>query len=690
VAKKTFYYVVRLPVFILATIAAAVLVAAALGVLFTAMRWSTLSPVLAAGSVAGLAALIVAAVWATRKRRARITGTPAPGAGFWFGAVLLIGVATAGGWGMSMFFVTPPLTVYCLEPLGAAAVPAVVTSLEESEARPQNDDFLDRYPDAVAAELPRLEAAVREDRPYARQAIEQMAKLGPRAAPAVPLLLEELKQRIAKIEGPLYLSRFDSTGMPYEPWIVLMKIGDPAVPAVADALARTVDERERFVLACILRQYGAAAAPAAPILLTQLQAMAADDGRPSPEAHFAALGAIRPASAPTVLQFAKWAQDRQHRFSRFAVSALGSIGVAFNGTADNVAVTTIATVLNENPLDFREDGFSEHGAPGKTRAAAAIDSLGRMGTDAAPAAPRLAEIARTEEQLDWAAVRALACIGPNGVEELKKLLADGHASAVAEAINHVGLKAPDLVPALRGALEQAKTPDDRFHLAWALYRNEPNDDLLKTMAEAIEARDPLRDSPGMLAENGVFEELDKLGPRAAVFAPVLKQLIERTSLRAKVKLIKTLARIEPGSDAPLDLIVREMRSDTTYPDDVFDAPWLTTIDPTGEKLIPVMVERLDDDRQRDHAVRVLIAYGPKARSTLPAVVAANDREPLGEKPFDIFLWNNSPTAFIRHAYLVRYLAIPVLMVVCLLVECIWFRWRLSSRTTAETAPRTDA
>jgi len=121
----------------------------------------------------------------------------------------------------------------------------------------------------------------------------------------------------------------------------------------------------------------------------------------------------------------------------------------------------------------------------------------------------------------------------------------------AEAINKVGLKAPDLVPALRGALVQAKAPD-RFHLAWALYRIEgPSDDLLKTMAEAIAARNSSSYSAGLLAETGVLAEIDVIGPRAAVFAPVLKQLIEQTSAPGeKVRMLKTLSRIEPGSDAP--------------------------------------------------------------------------------------------------------------------------------------------
>jgi hypothetical protein len=390
-----------------------------------------------------------------------------------------------------------------------------------------------------------------------------------------------------------------------------------------------------------------------------------------------ALSEIGPGAAIAVPTLVAWAGDRNHPLSKAAVSALGHLGAKQPAAAD-----ALRKILDEQPLDI-----SDQGMPAESRLAEAIAALGNLGPAAAEAAPRLAELARSEDRLDWACDRALAKLGPAGTAELNKLLADGHAEAAAEAINHVGAKSPELIPALKKGLESKPTVDARFHLAWALYRIEgPSDERLTIMAEAIAARDPSRDSAGMLRETGVLEELDRLGPKGAAFAPVLKTLIERSTTWPKVPMIKTLSRIEPASDTPIELMVGEMRGGTIYRKDVFDAAWLTTVDPTGEKVVPALVERLDDDRQRDDAFSALAAYGSRAASALPAVIAADRREGLGERPFDGYLWSVSPTAFLRYGYLPRYLAIPVLLLLSLIVEVFVFRWRWPAGRAAAGRP----
>jgi HEAT repeat protein len=225
-------------------------------------------------------------------------------------------------------------------------------------------------------------------------------------------------------------------------------------------------------------------------------------------------------------------------------------------------------------------------AIGETAQRHSLRALGRIGPDAAAAAPALRRWLADIEGLDYEVVEALDKIGDPPIQKLTDALLHRDFEAL-RILTSIGPRARAAVPALRKALAVGERPV-RFECAEALAFIDP------TTAEAIpvliEALDHVHDEDVDVC--GVPMALAHLGTRAIAAIPKLAELVRK------------------GCEDPL----------------VAEA--LAQIDSDGKESVPALICALDYENQDVVAIAAdcLGLLGTRAKSAVPALARVVARE----------------------------------------------------------------
>jgi HEAT repeat protein len=268
----------------------------------------------------------------------------------------------------------------------------------------------------------------------------------------------------------------------------LIKIGEPAIPAVAGALKRR-DPAERTTLISFLTRFGA---PAAPVLLQSLR----KDENPSVRVNAAnGLGAIQPAHPATIAALIEAMKDPNEYVRTAAINALNQSGAQ--------AKAAIGPLIQLSRLDSE--------ALPRQRSLQALESIGRANKDSLPG---LSDNFKVKD----GDVRRLSIIalgeGELTPEEPLPLLA----LAMKDSDGNVRLQAVQVVSALVGKTASAVTV---LRPALADPQKNVRAAAIEAMggasaspeAAAITLEGPLKDpDPGV--RNATIDSLGRLGPPA--------------------------------------------------------------------------------------------------------------------------------------------------------------------------------
>jgi HEAT repeat protein len=233
------------------------------------------------------------------------------------------------------------------------------------------DQTIADMPERVRAQVKKL--VDQEWNQYRREeAIEELGKLGPEAALAVPYIL----QTVAHVyELDDFINDRDIPGIPSTARDALTKIGPVAVPCLVEVLGRG-DDLVRWVAAESLGDIGPAAKEAIPVLIDAVKRDSAMEADPKsalevPGAAVSALARIGSAAVPALTELLKNGEEVSQRLS--AASALREMGP--------VGKDAVPTLIGELKR------AQERG--GKYYRQAMIEALGAMGPSAREAVPLL-------------------------------------------------------------------------------------------------------------------------------------------------------------------------------------------------------------------------------------------------------------------------------------------------------------
>jgi HEAT repeat protein len=359
---------------------------------------------------------------------------------------------------------------------GRGAVPALLEMASDRTTRVR-----------LGARIRRARAFIRYDRAAEGNmlriaAIHALGRFGAAAAPAVPVLLEALKdgddltrwyaaQSLGEI-GPAAKS-----AVPALTGLLRSKFGIPLTPGAPRLVAKGPD---RFAVAAAqsLGQIGPDASPAVDALI---EALADPDEALRAEAA-QALGRIGAEAAASIPLLVRALLDHGSSVDQIASTALGQIGAA--------AVAPLIEALKIQDAEVRQ---------------LAIDALGEVGPGAAAAIPDLVKSSiDPDEETRVVAAKALGKIG-NGpaadacVPALIKALKDPDRlvrASAAEALGEIGARHDRVVPALvaafhdsdeevngNAAVALAMIGDPAMPAIWPLVRD--NDKILRNRAASV-------------------------------------------------------------------------------------------------------------------------------------------------------------------------------------------------------------
>jgi HEAT repeat protein len=361
----------------------------------------------------------------------------------------------------------------------------------------------------AAPAVPALVNVVKNDPyEYARcEAAEALGEIGPKAAPAIPALATVLEED-------------ESHYVPARAAETLGKIGDPkAIPILIAALENEEDYVRTHAL-WALETFGPKAKAAIPTLV---RALKNDEGNASFVAH--ALGAIdaEGISTPVLIEALGNEDSEMRRFAAFGLSRIGRKAGA--------AEKALHHGLRDTDLGAR---------------IAAAEAYWSVSGKADEAVGALRSVLQTPS--DWLvqmwAAGALAEIGPAAKAAVPELIAALKSdtryvvSSSAEALGKIGPDAASAVPALAARLEQCDDDYIRVCLARALWRINRSERSLPLL------RDALRDSRGFMAVSQAVEALGEMGPKAKESVPLLRSLLTYSDRPFRDSVAKALAQIE--------------------------------------------------------------------------------------------------------------------------------------------------
>jgi HEAT repeat protein len=258
------------------------------------------------------------------------------------------------------------------------------------------------------------------------KALELLAREGPDAADAAPALVNALHW---------YPPR-DLTA-------ALLKIGEPALPALISAIDDPEQQDIHTAAMVVLQQFGPKAKPALPSLLRMLTT---PDETIAAQAA-ASVGAVGSAATDAVAPLLKIAASPNHDGRRHAIDALGLIG-----SPAKAALPALIAFFSNNAQQTR---------------AVAIRAVYRIGQDAVE--PLTKALGDADPNVRISSVQALAKLGKEGVEPLTKALGDKDEKVRINAIEGLAIVGPEAIAAM-GALEKLDREDQSAAIREAVRR----------------------------------------------------------------------------------------------------------------------------------------------------------------------------------------------------------------------------
>ena len=475
---------------------------------------------------------------------------------------------------------------------------------------------------AAKAAVPDLIEIIRihKDDQLQLNCVEALGRIGPDAAPAVPLLINRfLKQRCNLGHGGVIIERVEGN-----PKYALARIRAPAVPALIDVL-NGPDEGMRPCAAEVLAMIGRPAKAAVPSLSRSLR-----HGIVLRRHAAAALGRIGPDAAQAVpalysLLSVKGENSLFGEMSRYeswnVVDAMARIGVL--------------------PIPKLVDVFLSEGS---SAAAYDLSMLGPMATSAVPSLQRALNDPRLEVRIE--AAIALAFIDPSVSDALTVLIdaLEHHptdAFEVPVALARSGPHAKSALPMLLRLVEKGETPRG---LVQALVRIDPEgQQCVSALIAALKHRDSY-------VVEAAAECLGLLGPRAAASVPALTELVTRgfkepsANSNPRASAAKALRRIGPAARPSIPALVAALKDQPGQVDDETVRAVVETLSSFGaeaKSAVGVLIDILKSHgRYQEHfyvgvrewSVRTATALalgqiGPDAEAAIPIL-----REAMNEFP----------------------------------------------------------
>jgi HEAT repeat protein len=356
---------------------------------------------------------------------------------------------------------------------------------------------------------------IRDSEPQlSRQAVDKIGRLGPKAAPALPALIEALgDRRTVEWQGVMH----STVGS--HAHAALVAVGEPAVIHLRTAL-RTADEERITSILNVLDQIGKPAKAALPDVKTLLDAKSERVRIHAVDA----VASIIPKSDELVNLLVLRLQDESPEVRGRVVGAIGACGQY----ALRVIPKLIAALDDEGEHSEWVAADFATSAPNRARVA---DVLGRLRKDAAPALPRLQMMMRLDEDSMCRARAAVAVYQITDREDepldvLIQLLKnkDVAGGEVAEALAEFGPRARPAVSALIDRLMNGPTRK-RYVVAGAL--GEINDDraidpLIAALQRPKVEDDEFEDKIAYVSALGMF------GERAERAVPAIVEYVTAT------------------------------------------------------------------------------------------------------------------------------------------------------------------
>ena len=447
-----------------------------------------------------------------------------------------------------------------------------------------------------AAAVPKLVALLKDNNPAVRErAARAIGRLGPEAASALPALLAATR---AAGGAPAFADALAHTG-------------PAALPALLDTLQKGKPDESAWILKA-LRGFGA---PAVPVLSEALK-------HPSPAVRAAAagtLGSMGRDAADAVNPIFVLTEDANSEVQAAALRALVALradssrikpllqtalaspnadvrkaaaaGTAAFGGAAQLGVNGLLDLLDDEDAAGRVAAVQALGQLGAQAAPAvealaaklkdpalqspATEALGKIGPAAAPAVPRLLEAAQSADQRA-SVLPTLTAIGKGATAALPKLyewLNDPANDVRASAATALAAIETDDAKALAALIPLAADQSGRMRRAAALglmrygaaaspavpalvrMLPSPNERFEAMRALKVIGVHALPELKAMLAINDprvrmlACESLGALGPAAKELAPKLRELVDQNNeVHAAAKA--ALAKIEPPAAAP--------------------------------------------------------------------------------------------------------------------------------------------
>jgi HEAT repeat protein len=427
-------------------------------------------------------------------------------------------------------------------PEGKAAVPALIKALEDKKwsVRAIAAECLGRVgPDAKAA-LPALLKLLKDEKSQVRcEAAEAVGRIRGGADPAAAIA--------ALLDLLLREDRVTGNSCAY----ALVEIGEPAVPALVQALESKTTAREYAVIA--LQEAGPPAKAAVPALIRRLQ----EDDDPhvrSPSAY--ALGRIGPAAKAALPALTKALRDSDGHVRINAADALRRID---NSSAGVPALIEVCKDPGPSNRCTAAMVLGDFGPAAKDAVPALLELL----KDSDPYIPSYAAFALWQVAKHERAIPALIDTGPASeflgrigpeakaaVPALIRAAGDKDAFAAFRAIDALGRIGPEARTALPVIRPFLKSGDVRqVAAAFALWQIERSPEGIPVLIQALKYQGLKYDDDdahrGDLIRWRAADALRDIGPQAKAAIPALRAALYDEDMTVRHAAVGALKRINP-------------------------------------------------------------------------------------------------------------------------------------------------